>query len=45
MRLSPGQATPEKKKEFRALLASLQTGVERYVEWQVKRDAVAEDVY
>ncbi|KAK5659386.1 hypothetical protein OQA88_1479 [Cercophora sp. LCS_1] len=35
--------TPEKKKEFCELLASHHTGVERYVEWQVKRDVVAED--
>ena len=44
MRLSTGPVTPEKRKEFWALLASAHTGVERYVEWQVKRVVVAEDV-
>ncbi|KAK1752011.1 hypothetical protein QBC47DRAFT_424948 [Echria macrotheca] len=44
MRLSTGPVTVEKRKEFRALLASHHTGMERYVEWQVKRDGVTEDL-
>ena len=44
MRLSTGPVTLEKRKEFRALFASPHTGMERYVEWQAKRDVVAEDV-
>ena len=44
MRLSTGPVTLEKRKEFRALFASHHTGMERYVEWQAKRDVMAEDV-
>jgi hypothetical protein len=44
MRLSTGPVTLEKRKEFCALFASPHTGMERYVELQVKRDVVTEDV-
>lgn len=44
MRFNATESNPAAQKEFERLLASAHTGQERYVEWEVIREVLVEDV-